>query len=101
MKYVIIGDEDAVMGFGIVGVSGRVATNAEEARHAFEMLRKDQDVGVVLMTERLADMIRPLVDQYLMSASFPLIVEVPDRKGPIPGREGIKGMVNAAIGIKL
>ena len=101
MKYAIIGDEDAVMGFGLVGVMGRVATNAEEARQAFESLRKDQDIGIVLITERLADMIRPLVDSYLISASFPLIVEVSDRHGPVPGREGIKEMVNTAIGIKL
>lgn len=101
MKYAIIGDEDAVMGFGIVGVSGRVARTAEEARQAFDTLRKDQDVGVVLITERLAEMIRPIVEPYMLSASFPLIVEVPDRKGPLPGRAGIRAMVNTAIGIKL
>ena len=101
MKFAIVGDEDAVMGFGIVGVVGRVATNAEEARHAFEALRQDRDIGVVLITERLADMIRSLVDPHMMSASFPLIVEIPDRKGPIPGRAGIRAMANAAIGIKL
>ena len=101
MKYAIVGDEDAVMGFGIVGVSGRVATDAAEARHAFESLREDRDVGVILITERLAEMIRPLVDPHLMSASFPLIVEVPDRKGPLQSGKGIRDMVNTTIGIKL
>ncbi|MHC4298066.1 MAG: V-type ATP synthase subunit F, partial [Planctomycetota bacterium] len=36
MKYSIIGDEDAVLGFGMVGVSGKVAANADEARRAFQ-----------------------------------------------------------------
>jgi len=101
MKYAIIGDEDAVMGFGIVGIQGRVAVSAEEARHAFETLRKDPDVGIILITERVAEMIRPLMDAYLLSTSFPLTVEVPDRKGPLPNRVGIKTMVNMAVGIKI
>ncbi len=101
MKYAIIGDEDAVMGFGIVGVRGRVAANAEEARRAFEALRQEPDIGIILITERVAEMIRPLMEAQMFSTSFPLLVEVPDRTGPMPGRQGVKSMVNAAIGIKL
>ena len=101
MKYAIIADEDTVLGFGIVGVSGRVATNAQEAEQAFESLRADKDACIILITERIAEMIRPIVDQYLFRESFPLIVEIPDRHGPLPGRPGIKALVNAAIGIKI
>jgi V/A-type H+/Na+-transporting ATPase subunit F len=101
MKYSIIGDEDAVMGFGIVGIQGRVAANAEQARQAFETLQKDPDIGIILITERVAEMIRPLMDAYMLSTSFPLMVEVPDRKGPLPDRVGIQAMVNKAIGIKI
>jgi vacuolar-type H+-ATPase subunit F/Vma7 len=46
-------------------------------------------------------MIRPTVDKYLFTVSFPLIVEIPDRNGAKPGRPGIKEMVNTAIGIRL
>ncbi|MHC4353978.1 MAG: V-type ATP synthase subunit F [Planctomycetota bacterium] len=53
------------------------------------------------MTERVADMIRPIVDKYLFTESFPLIVEIPDRSGTKAGRPGIREMVNAAIGLKL
>lgn len=101
MKYSIIGDEDTVLGFGIVGVSGRVAGNAEEAQQAFKGMLEDKDISIVIITERIADMIRPVVDAYLFTESFPLIVEIPDRHGPKEGRPGIKDMVNAAIGIKI
>ena len=57
MKYAIIGDEDAVLGFGIVGVSGAVAANADEARQAFQAQLEDQEVGIIIMTEGVADMI--------------------------------------------
>jgi vacuolar-type H+-ATPase subunit F/Vma7 len=41
------------------------------------------------------------VDKYLLTQTFPLIVEIPDRQGRLPGRPDIKDMVNAAIGIKI
>ena len=101
MKYAVIGDEDTVLGFGIVGVLGKIATNEEETRRAFQELLGDKDVSIIIITERLADKIRTLVDKYLLTQSFPLIVEIPDRQGRLPGRPGIKEMVNAAIGIKI
>ena len=101
MKYSIIGDEDTVLGFAIVGVPGKVADDADQARRAFESIIKDKDTAIIIITERIADMIRPMVDKYLFTVSFPLIVEIPDRHGVKPGRPEIKEMVNRAIGIKL
>ncbi len=101
MKYSIIGDEDAVLGFGMVGVSGKVAVNADEARRAFQAILEDKETSIIIITERVADMIRPIVDKYLFTESFPLIVEIPGRGGTKPGRPGIREMVNAAIGLKL
>jgi len=101
MKYSIIGDEDTVLGFGVVGVSGKVAANPDEAQHAFKAILQDRDTGIIIITERIADMIRPMVDKFLFTSSFPLVVEIPDRNGPNPDRPGIKEMANTAIGIKL
>lgn len=101
MKYSIIGDEDTVLGFEMVGVSGQVVHDADEAQRAFAALLDDKDVGIVIITERVADMIRTTVDKYLFTVSFPLICEIPDRKGSGPDRPSIRDMVNAAIGIKL
>jgi V/A-type H+-transporting ATPase subunit F len=101
MKYSIIGDEDTVLGFGMVGVSGKVVANADEAQRAFQTILEDKETSIIIITERIADMIRPTVDKYLFTVSFPLIVEIPDRSGTKRGRPGIKEMVNTAIGIKL
>lgn len=101
MKYYIIGDEDTVLGFGMVGVQGRAVENQEDAEAAFKNVLEDKEVGIIIITERIAQLIRTTVDRYLFRERFPLIVEIPDRTGPVSGRMGIREMVNAAIGIKL
>jgi len=101
MKYAIIGDEDAIIGFGILGVEGKIAANAQEAQDAFAAILEDKDIGIIIITERIADMIRPIINKYLLTSNFPLVIEIPDRNGAKEDRPSIKEMVNAAIGIKL
>ncbi len=90
-----------MLGFGMVGVEGRTAGNADEAREALQEALDDKDTGIVIITEPVADFIRPLVDRYVFSRSFPLIVEVPDRDGPTEGKLSLRELVNHAIGINL
>jgi len=101
MRYFIIGDEDAVLGFGLVGVEGKVVQSTTQAQEAFDAILDQTDIGIIIITERVADLIRPRVDRFIFTRSFPLIVEIPDRKGPLSGKPGIREMVNQAIGIKL
>ncbi len=101
MRYHIIGDEDAVLGFGMVGVPGRSVVTAEQAEDALKAALADGEVGIIIITERIAELIRPTVDRYLFTARFPLIVEIPDRGGRMEGKLGIREMVNGAIGVRL
>lgn len=101
MKYFVIGDEDTVLGFGLVGVKGFIATTETEAEHSFKEVLKDDEIGIIIITEKTAALIRPLVDAYLFKSSFPLLVEIQDRTGKMAGKPDIRQMVNEAIGIKL
>ena len=101
MKYFIIGDDDAVLGFELVGVSGARASTPAEAEEAFNKALGSRDTGIIVITEEVADMIRPLVDRYLFSETFPLIVEIPGSRGLGKERKDIRTLVNEAIGIKL
>jgi V/A-type H+-transporting ATPase subunit F len=85
----------------MVGVEGRIVHDAAGARDAFSEAIGDGENGIIIITERAAGMIRPVVDKYIFTETFPLIVEIPDRTGPLAGRKNIRDMVNAAIGIRL
>ena len=101
MRYFIIGDEDTVLGFSLAGVSGKAVRREDQAREAFAECLKDGETAIIIITERVAAMIREEVDHYIFNADFPLIVEIPDREGPMPGRPTLREMVNQAIGINL
>jgi len=96
-----MGDEDTVLGFGMVGVEGKSVNNAEEARNVFNEVLQNKEVGIIIITEKTAELIRELIQEFIFTKNFPLIVEIPDRRGHAPGWVGIREMVNAAIGIKL
>ncbi len=100
MKYFVIGDEDIVLGFSLVGVFGMQATNADQARQAWNKALEDKDNGIIIITDVVANMIRPTVDQYLFSESFPLVVEIPSSRGD-GEQTDIRSLVNKAIGVSL
>lgn len=83
MKYFVIGDEDTVLGFSLVGVFGMQATNAQQAKRAWDKAVDDSQNGIIIITDEVANMIRPIVDRFLFSESFPLVVEIPSP--PIEG----------------
>jgi V/A-type H+/Na+-transporting ATPase subunit F len=100
MRYFVIGDEDTVLGFSLVGTQGMVATNVAEAQNALDKALEHKDYGIIIITENVADMIRAQVDRYLFSETFPLIVEIPNRFSE-GGSKDLKKMVNEAIGVSL
>jgi V/A-type H+-transporting ATPase subunit F len=75
--------------------------NAREAESAFKEALEEGDVGIIIITERTAELIRLQVDRYMFTEQFPLILEIPDRMGKVAGKPDIRSMVNQAIGIKL
>jgi len=101
MRYFAIGDEETVLGLGMAGVGGCPVTGPAEAQDALQKAIADETVGIIIITEAVADMIRALVDRYIFTLSFPLIVEIPDRTGRNPDKPGIRELVNKTIGLKL
>lgn len=100
MRYFVIGDEDTVLGFSLVGTRGLVATNAKEATSALQKALDDRENGIIIITQDIADLIRPEVDHYMFTETFPLIVEIPNRFTGGVSRD-LRSLVNAAIGVSL
>lgn len=101
MKFFCIGDEDTVGGFRLAGVSGRVATDPAKAEAALEEAVSRADCGIIIVTERVADGIRPRIDAIRLERERPLILEIPGPEGPLPGRKGLREFVQEAVGMRI
>lgn len=99
MKFFVIGDPDTVLGFRLAGIEGEEVSSPEEASEALDRAFEREGLGVIILSERIAEKIRSRVDQYLYKTTFPLIIEIPDRTGPLEGRRSVRDLIRAAVGI--
>jgi len=101
MKLFVIGDEDTVTGFSLVGVSGEVAHNRDETRTALDKVIREGQVGIVFITEGLCAEMRAELDDLIFGGRFPLVLEIPDRKGSRGQRANIRQIVGRAVGVNV
>lgn len=101
MHYYVIGDEDTVLGFRFAGVPGEVVATASEAHDALQRVLRAGNVKILIMTETIADLIRPEVNAVRFDFVLPLLVEVPGPGGPSPARKDLLALIREAVGIKV
>jgi V/A-type H+-transporting ATPase subunit F len=101
MKVSVIGHPEAVLGFSLAGVAGRMATNADEANQALDEVLATPDVGIILVTEDVAVMIANRMSDLKMKSTVPLVVEIPAPGEPPAGKQALSEIVKRAIGIKI
>lgn len=99
MEYFVIGDDDTVLGFSLVGVSGIAVSDEKSVKAAWEKALEEKNNAVIIITSEAASLIRETVDQYLFSSVFPLVVEIPSRHGG--HTEDLRVLVNEAIGVSI
>jgi len=101
MKVLVIGHPDAVLGFSLAGVGGRVATTEAEVNQALDDAQAARDVGIVLVTQDVAQLIPARMEHLKLRSTVPLIVEIPSQGGVPEGQASLGEIVLRAIGIKL
>jgi V/A-type H+-transporting ATPase subunit F len=101
MKVLVIGHPDAVLGFSLAGVHGQAVTNAADANQALDGALASKDIGIILVTQDVAGMIQPRVDDLKLHSTIPLVVEIPSPAGVSSDQPSLGEVVLRAIGIRL
>ncbi len=101
MKVLVIGHPEAVLGFSLAGVSGRLAATAAEVNQALDDAQASRDVGIVLVTQDVARLIPARMEYLKLRSTVPLIVEIPARSTSTEDQASLGDIVLRAIGIKL
>ena len=100
MKFFLISDNvDTQMGMRMAGIEGVVAHEPAEVERYLRQAVADEEVGILLITEGLAQQCDFLLYPLKTSLSRPLIVEIPDRHG-VRSKDSITRYVRDAIGVK-
>jgi V/A-type H+-transporting ATPase subunit F len=94
-----IADEDTVRGFRMAGVTGQAVNSPQAAASAVKLAAAQRDCAILILTEQVADSIRPQVEQIRFEFQQPLIVEIPGPAGPLPNRKNLRQLAQEAVGI--
>ena len=98
--YLLSSDEDTLTGFRLAGVEGTLVENEEALRTAFDFARKEETVGIVLVTRSLSAAYTNAVLEEKKRTGL-LITEIPDMKNPDSGTDSITAYVRDAVGIQV
>jgi V/A-type H+-transporting ATPase subunit F len=102
MKFFLISDNiDTQAGMRLAGIESVVVHTAEEVGDALQTALQSKDLGIVLITEKLAGLIPARLSELKLSRELPLVVEIPDRHGTGREKNSITRYVNESLGIKL
>ena len=94
-KIVVIGNEDAVFGLGLVGFQGQPVSTADEARQAIHQAMNDPAIELILLTENWSDARPEGFDE-----GRALIIEIPG-SGPERASVALETRIERALGVRL
>lgn len=102
MKAFIISDNtDSLVGMKMAGIKGTMAHTKDEVLRVLEDIKNNEEIGIIIITEKAANLVPEELNQMKLSKSGPLIVEIPDRHGSIRGEDYIAKYMKESIGLKI
>lgn len=100
-SFLISNSRDTWVGLSLAGINGILVRNRNEALESLKNVIEDKDVGILILNERVADMINDEVRELKLKYKIPLIIEIPDRKGSIRESSAIADYIRASVGIRI
>ncbi len=102
MKSFLISDKrDALVGMRLAGIDGVLALTREEVLDAVKKAVKNEDIGILILTENLVDLVEEEILKLKLKAKRPLIVEIPGRHGSTRSADKITNYIRDSVGIHI
>ena len=102
MRYFVISDNtDTQVGLRLAGVEGVLARTREEGLAAIDEALADPTIGILLITESLAEQCADKLAPLKLTGRTPLVVEIPDRHSTGRSHDSITRYIREAIGVKI
>jgi V/A-type H+/Na+-transporting ATPase subunit F len=102
MKFFAISDNvDTITGLRLAGIKGVLVREKAEVIQALEKATAEENMGIIIMTELLAEMVQEEVKIIRLDASKPIITVIPDRHGERRRPDYITNYIKESIGLKI
>jgi vacuolar-type H+-ATPase subunit F/Vma7 len=102
MNAYVIGDNDMITGFRLVGVEGVEADTVEDAQQALSRALTKTDIGIIIISQEYFSnpAMQEQVDKIRSERISPLIVEIPASKGTSKQPQ-LSEIISKILGIKI
>lgn len=94
----VIGSEDTVIGFGLIGLRGQVVRTMKDAQSVLIDVARKKEYKIIIINSKLIDGIEEFVTEYRLNPENPVLVEIPDETG-VAVHESVKDLLKRSIGI--
>jgi V/A-type H+-transporting ATPase subunit F len=102
MKFFAISDNvDTITGLRLAGIKGIIARERDDVLKALEKAASDENVGIIIMTELIAELVQEEVKEIRLDPAKAIITVIPDRHGERRRPDYITNYIKESIGLKI
>lgn len=100
MKIFYIAKEDTAIGLSLVGIDGVTVNQQTDIDKLFDTAIT-ADIGLLLITESVANVIRKKLDNYKITAKTPVVLEIPEETGSVRDKNYLLKFISESVGLKI
>jgi len=101
LKIAALCDRDTATGFRLAGIKN-VYIAEENLMHLWNEIKDLDDIGVLFITEKIAEDLGKYLKDFRIRNAVPIIVEIPDKKGHKKDHlDYVSYLIKKAVGIEV
>jgi len=101
MKIAALCDKDTAVGLHLAGIKETYVSDGEATKIWNELSNRD-DVGIVFVTEKIAEDLGINLKDFRLRNNIPIILEIPDKKGRRKDHvDYISYLIKKAVGVEI
>lgn len=106
MTVAIIGDQNIVDAFGLIGVAKSIVIEPESdidrAKKEFDSITREKDILIIFITVTASKALEETIAYFSKVKSlYPLLITVPDMSGKMEERDAVAKLIERAVGVSL
>lgn len=101
MKIAGFCDFDTAVGLGLAGITEIFVPSNKAVSVWNEIIERD-DIGIVFVTEKIAEELGKHLKDYRIRNNIPIVVEIPDKNGRIKDHvDFVSHLIKKAVGVEV